>query len=108
MNWSQLLESQVESAYRAADGLMRLVDEGSLGWRPTGGKNWMTTGQLLEHIEEAEAAAHRADTTVSVRLPDQAALHAFLHRLRSLGLEVTEVRRVPDPAKTPTNGEGVT
>jgi hypothetical protein len=64
--------------------------------------------ELLEHIEEAEAAAHRADTTVSVRLPDQAALHAFLHRLRSLGLEVTEVRRVPDPAKTPTNGEGVT
>jgi len=63
MNWSQLLESQVESAYRAADGLMKLVDEGSLGWRPTGGKNWMTTGQLLEHMTSACGACCKGFVT---------------------------------------------
>jgi hypothetical protein len=63
MNWSQLLESQVESAYRAADGLMKLVDEGSLGWRPTGGTNWMTTGQLLEHMTSACGACCKGFVT---------------------------------------------
>ncbi|MGH3507618.1 MAG: hypothetical protein ACRDO2_10490 [Nocardioidaceae bacterium] len=51
--------------------------------------------ELLDHVDEAESAAHRAHTTVSARLPDQAALHALLHRLRALGLDVTEVRRMP-------------
>ena len=51
--------------------------------------------ELLDHVDGAESAAHRAHTAVCARLPDQAALHALLHRLRALGLDVTEVRRMP-------------
>lgn len=53
MNWTQMLRAQMEDAYRCADGLMALVDDDALGWKPAGGENWMTTGQLLEHMDMA-------------------------------------------------------
>ena len=53
MNWTQLLQAEIEEQYRAADGLVALVDEKKLGWRPSTGSNWMSTGQLLEHITTA-------------------------------------------------------
>lgn len=53
MNWTELLTSEMENSYRAADKLMDLVDEASLDWKPATGANWMTTGQLLKHITEA-------------------------------------------------------
>jgi hypothetical protein len=37
-------------------------------------------------------------STVLYGLPDEAALYGLLSRLRALGIEVIEVRRVPDPA----------
>ena len=46
MNWTELLTSEIESAYRATDGLLDLVDEDNLDWKPSEGSNWMTTGQL--------------------------------------------------------------
>jgi hypothetical protein len=52
MNWTDLLKSEVEAAYRATDGLMNLID-GDLDWKPPAGDNWMTMGQLLKHITEA-------------------------------------------------------
>jgi hypothetical protein len=36
-------------------------------------------------------------TVLTGSFEDQAALHGFLHRLRSLGLELIEVRCLPDP-----------
>jgi hypothetical protein len=39
-------------------------------------------------------------TVLTGSFEDQAALHGFLHRLRSLGLELIEVRSLPD-----TNGD---
>jgi hypothetical protein len=53
MNWTQLLQAEIDDAYRAADGLLSLVDEKKLGWTPRSGSNWMTTGQLLEHLTSA-------------------------------------------------------
>ena len=35
-------------------------------------------------------------TVLTGSFADQAALHGFLHRLRSLGLELLEVRYLPD------------
>jgi hypothetical protein len=65
MNWTTMLARQVEGAYRAADGLMALVDEGQLGWKPDaprgeGATGWMTTGQLLRHLTEACGVLCRA------------------------------------------------
>ena len=39
MNWTQLLEGEVESAYRATEGLLRLVDKDKLSWKPATGKD---------------------------------------------------------------------
>ena len=59
MNWNELLESEMETAYRATEGLMRRVDDGALGWKPAQGANWMTTGQLLKHLTESCGALFR-------------------------------------------------
>ncbi len=53
MNWTELLESEIEDAYRATDGLMQLVDDKALSWKPATGSNWMTTAQLLMHLTNA-------------------------------------------------------
>ena len=53
MNWTGLIESEMDEAYRATEGLMRRVDDSRLGWRPNDGENWMTMGQLLEHCTMA-------------------------------------------------------
>ena len=50
MNWKQLLEQQLEAAFKVAERLVRLLDEKDLVWKPTEGSNWMTTGQLLLHM----------------------------------------------------------
>ncbi len=50
MNWKQLLEKQVEDAFKVSERLVRLLDQNDLAWKPTDGSNWMTTGQLLLHL----------------------------------------------------------
>jgi hypothetical protein len=53
MNWTKLLLAEIDDVYRAVEGLLALVDERTLGWKPATGSNWMTTGQLLEHLTTA-------------------------------------------------------
>ena len=48
----------------------------------------------LRELDEIEVARQEMRTVLSGRFTDQAALYGFLHRLRSLGLEVVEVRQV--------------
>ena len=53
MNWQELLSGQIEYTYKVTDGLLDMVDDSSLGWKPSSENNWMTTGQLLMHISSA-------------------------------------------------------
>lgn len=53
MNWTELIQAEMENSYRAADRLMQMVDDQELGWKPSAGTNWMTMGQLLRHIPDA-------------------------------------------------------
>jgi len=53
MNWKNLLKRQAEDAYHATEGLLGLVKDDMLGWKPTSGSNWLTTGQLLKHLTGA-------------------------------------------------------
>ena len=56
----------------------------------------------LEELEYLEVRRVPAETVLTGLVPDQAALLGLLARLQSLGLEVVEVRRVPDlPAVHP-------
>jgi hypothetical protein len=63
MNWTDLLKREIEDTYKAADGLMAMVDSKGLGWKPPTGTNWMTTGQLLRHMTEACGACCRMFVT---------------------------------------------
>lgn len=51
MSLSEILREDAEGMYRATEGLFRLVDD--LDWKPSSGKNWLTSGQLLRHCAEA-------------------------------------------------------
>jgi uncharacterized damage-inducible protein DinB len=53
MSWQSVLIERVKDAYRAAEGLLALVEDEQLGWKPVTGENWMTTGQLLHHLSDA-------------------------------------------------------
>ena len=63
MNWTELLKSEIESTYKATEGLLDLVDHDKLDWKPSTGKNWMTTSQLLKHITTACGACFRGLVT---------------------------------------------
>ncbi len=70
MNWSELLKSEIESSYAVTEKLISMVDDASLGWKPSSGKNWMTTGQLLKHLTESCGAACRGFVTGDWGLPE--------------------------------------
>ena len=53
MDWKAVLIEQVKDSYRAAEGLLDLVEDEQLSWKPESGENWMTTGQLLNHMADA-------------------------------------------------------
>ena len=51
--------------------------------------------EALDELEHLSARVVPAETVLTGTVPDQAALLGLLGWLQSLGLEVTEVRRVP-------------
>jgi hypothetical protein len=70
MNWKELLKSEIRSTYKITDGLMNLVDEDSLDWKPAAENNWLTTGQLLCHLTDACGAPIKGFITGDWGLPE--------------------------------------
>lgn len=52
--------------------------------------------QLLDEVRCLERARQEVNTVLSGRFADQAELHVVLRQLRAWGLEVVEVRRMPE------------
>jgi DinB family protein len=69
MNWTETLRAEIDSTYRATEGLVKLVDKDKLGWKPATGSNWMNTGQLLEHLTSACGACCKGFTTGDWGMP---------------------------------------
>ena len=63
MNWTELLKEEAKGPYAAAKGLMELVEDRKLGWKPPSGSNWLTTGQLLLHLTGACGVCCKGFTT---------------------------------------------
>lgn len=72
MNWTELLKCEIENTYGATEGLLGLVDDKSLNWKPATGSNWMTTGQLLKHLETACGACCAGFITGEWGMPEDA------------------------------------
>jgi hypothetical protein len=72
MNWTKLLEGEIEGTYRATDGLMQLCEGLPLAWKPATGSNWMTTGQLLHHLTNACGQCCRGFVTGDWGMPKDA------------------------------------
>ena len=70
MNWTQLLTSEIENAYTTTARLLDRVDPDGLDWKPASGANWMTVGQLLQHIASACGAGCKAFVTGDWGLPE--------------------------------------
>ena len=49
MTLTELLLSEAETTYAIAARLFRRVSDDELPWTPSGGRTWMTVGQLLMH-----------------------------------------------------------
>ena len=51
----------------------------------------------LDRLDMLEPGRERVETVLHGPVRDQAELHGILDRVQSLGLELVEVRRLPDP-----------
>ena len=51
---------------------------------------------VLDTFDPLESGVERVETVLHGPVRDQAELHGLLHRVQSLGLELIEVRRLPD------------
>ena len=76
MNWTELIQAEIETTYRVAEALIDMVDEGDLGWKPATGSNWMTVGQLLQHLTDGCGAAMRGFVTGDWGMPPEGEMPA--------------------------------
>jgi len=70
MNWTDLLKGEIEEAYHATEGLLALVDDESLAWKPGTGESWMSMGQLLKHLPTACGFCMRGLVTGDWGMPE--------------------------------------
>jgi hypothetical protein len=66
------------------------------------------SGTLINEFNELSLAAsvEPVETVLAGPVPDQAALHGLIRRIEALGLELVELRRLPDRdvrSETPTD-----
>jgi hypothetical protein len=72
MNWKELVKSEIDSAYSVTEKLISKTNDKMLGWKPSTGTNWMTTGQLLMHLSSACGATCKGFITGDWGLPKDA------------------------------------
>ena len=70
MNWTELINGEVEYTYQITNNLINLVDDDKLDWTPATGSNWMTTGQLLKHITTSCGACFKGFVTGDWGFPE--------------------------------------
>lgn len=70
MNWTQLLQTEIESTYATTARLLEKVDPDGLDWKPATGSNWMSVGQLLMHMSNGCGAGCKAFVTGDWGLPE--------------------------------------
>jgi hypothetical protein len=70
MNWTELLTQGIHYNFAITERMMDLVEDSTLDWKPATGDNWMTTGQLLQHIDDACGKCFKGFVTGDWGMPD--------------------------------------
>ena len=70
MNWTETLKRQIHDVYQSAEELLDLVDPDSLDWKLETGSNWMSMGQLIEHMATACGEPCRGFVTGDWEMPE--------------------------------------
>ena len=70
MNWTTLLNDELENLYHVTDALFEVADDEALDWKPATGENWMTMGQLLLHTATSNGPGFRGFVTGDWGMPD--------------------------------------
>ncbi len=70
MNWTELLQKELDSTYNATETLLNLVEDDTLSWKPSTENNWMTVGQLLKHLTFACGEACQGFVTSDWGVPE--------------------------------------
>ncbi len=70
MSWTELLKRDIEKSYEITEGLIDLVDEKRLDWKPATGENWLSTAQLLKHVSNSCGSGFKGFVTGDWGLPD--------------------------------------
>jgi hypothetical protein len=53
MKLTEVLTQEANGMYAATEKLIKMVEPSEMSWKPSSGKNWMTTAQLLRHCADA-------------------------------------------------------
>lgn len=69
MNFTELLKSEAKSAFQPTYGMLRMLQDRDLSWKPATGSNWMTVGQLLLHLTTATGFCCRGFLTGEWGMP---------------------------------------
>ena len=70
MDWKSLLTAESEYVFAVTGDLFELVDDDELDWKPATGDNWMTTGQLLQHITSTSGGGFKGFVTGDWGMPE--------------------------------------
>ncbi|MEW6234376.1 MAG: DinB family protein [Candidatus Omnitrophota bacterium] len=70
MNWTELLKSELEGAYKSTLGLVEMAEDDQLNWKPATGGNWMTMSQMLMHLTNACGMCFQGFLTGDWGLPE--------------------------------------
>lgn len=66
----------------------------------------LVSGEALDRLCGVKVSSQELRTVLTGQFRDQAELHGFLARLRSLNLDIVEIRRVPGAGLPEPHGAG--
>jgi uncharacterized damage-inducible protein DinB len=72
MEWKDYIRAEIEYTFSVTEKLIDMVSPAMLDWKPETGSNWMTMGQLLQHITNACGSGIKGFATGDWGIPPEA------------------------------------
>lgn len=69
MSWKTLLKMEIDYGFMLTEKLFDMVEDDKLDWKPMQENNWMTMGQLLQHLSFSCGAGFKGFVTGDWGIP---------------------------------------